>query len=131
MSSSILRSTEYVKCNRCRIKFHTHHNPFTDDKQYAYSPELNTNGEVRVYTVTGKANLNDAALGMPHKCRQSARWGHRALPGDGRNAVGGGPRGDRLIRELRSEMRHNTGRAEAIIQDRLYDGIVTLNVVID
>ena len=65
MSPSILRSTEYVKRNRCRIKFHTHHNPFTDDKQYAYSPELNTNGEVRVYTVMGKTNLNDAAWVCP------------------------------------------------------------------
>ncbi len=31
----------------------------------AWNPNLNTNGEVRVYTVMGKTNLTDAALVCP------------------------------------------------------------------
>ena len=33
--------------------------------QYSWSPNLNTNGEVRVYTVLGKMNLTDAAWMCP------------------------------------------------------------------
>ncbi len=33
--------------------------------QYLWSPNFNTNGEVRVYTVMGKTNLTDAAWVCP------------------------------------------------------------------
>ena len=33
--------------------------------QVAWTPDLNTNGEVRVYTVLGKTNLTDAAWMCP------------------------------------------------------------------
>ena len=39
---------------------------FTNDLPYvSWTPNLNTNGEVRVYTVMGKANLTDAAWTCP------------------------------------------------------------------
>ena len=31
----------------------------------SWTPNLNTNGEVRVYTVMGKTNLTDSAWGWP------------------------------------------------------------------
>jgi hypothetical protein len=40
-----------------------------------WTPNLNSNGEVRVYTVLDKTNLTDAAWGGPHERRPSVLQG--------------------------------------------------------